>query len=188
MVSSSVNKKPIEIPKEAVQLFSIVFIIGIILNIIFFILFILIIVFHYAMYTWTTELEKNGCDCSNLWHRNVIKWFAVVIIILNVIYYLIDFFNINQKLYYYINRPNGGYTFFAGPPLGVLIAILVITYLAIIYDYITKLKKLECECSESWKKEYGYIGSIVYMSLLVLGFLLMTAFVLYFLKMVYSNG
>ena len=31
-----------------------------------------------------------------------------------------------------------------------------------IFDYITKLKKLECECSESWKREYGYIGSIVY--------------------------
>jgi magnesium-transporting ATPase (P-type) len=187
MVSSSVNnKKTIEIPKETLQLFSIVFIISIILNIISFTLFILIIVFHYAMYTWITELEKNGCECSNLWHRNVIKWFAIVIIILNVIYYLIEFFNINQKLYYYINRPNGGYTYFAGPPLSFLIAILVITYLAIIYDYITKLKKLECECSESWKKEYGYIGSIVYMSLLILVFLLMTGFVLYLLRMAYS--
>lgn len=187
MVSSSIsNKKPIEIPKEALQFFSIVFIIGIILNIIFFMLFILIIVFHYAMYTWTTELEKNGCECSNLWHRNVIPWMAVVIVILNIIYYLINFFNINQKIYHYIYRKNGGYTYFFGEPLQLLIGILVLTYLAIIYDYIAKLKKIECKCSESWKKEYGYIGSIVYMILLSLLSLFIISFMLYLLKMAYS--
>lgn len=187
MVSSSIsNKKPIEIPKETKKLFIKIFLISIILNIIFFILFILIIVFHYAMYTWTKELEKNGCDCSNLWHRNVINWLAVVIVILNIIYYLINFFNINQKIYHYIYRKDGGYAYFYGEPFQWLIGILVLTYLAIIYDYIAKLKKIECECSESWKKEYGYIGSIVYIILLSLLSLFIISFFLYLLKMVYS--
>ena len=84
------------------------------------------------MYTWTAELEKNGCECSNLWHRNIINWFAVVIVSLNVIFYLIEFFKIDQKIYYVIYRKDGGYSLFFGAPLGLLIAIIVITYIAII--------------------------------------------------------
>jgi hypothetical protein len=30
-----------------------------------------------------------------------------------------------------------------------------------VLDYITKLKTLECQCSESWKRDYGYIYSLV---------------------------
>ena len=67
-------------------------------------------------------------------------------------------------------------------PYSFILFVLQISYVAIIFDYITKLKKLQCECSESWKREYGYIGSIVYfcyfgLILLLLRILLRTSFV-----------
>ena len=46
--------------------------------------------------------------------------------------------------------------------LRFIYAILFIIYIGVIFDYISKLKKLQCKCSESWKREYGYISSIVY--------------------------
>ena len=161
---------------EGLKQLSYIIIIGFIINII---LITLILVLHYAMYTWTEELEKTGCECSNLWHRNVIHWFGLVIVILNVIYWLIEFFNIDQKIYY----RNGSLTLFAAP-FSSLILILTVSYISIIFDYITKLKKLECHCSESWKRDYGYIGSIVYIASYSLGFLLLIIGMLMLLRII----
>ena len=161
---------------EGLKQLSYIIIIGFIINII---LITLILVLHYAMYTWTEELEKTGCECSNLWHRNVIHWFGLVIVILNVIYWLIEFFNIDQKIYY----RNGSLTLFAAP-FSSLIIILTVSYISIIFDYITKLKKLECHCSESWKRDYGYIGSIVYIASYSLGLLLFIIGMLMLLRII----
>ena len=161
---------------EGVKQLSYIIIIGFIINII---LITLILVLHYAMYTWTEELEKTGCECSNLWHRNVIHWFGLVIVILNVIYWLMEFFNIDQKIYY----RNGSLTLFAAP-FSSLILILTVSYISIIFDYITKLKKLECHCSESWKRDYGYIGSIVYIASYSLGLLLFIIGMLMLLRII----
>ena len=161
---------------EGLKQLSYIIIIGFIINII---LITLILVLHYAMYTWTEELEKTGCECSNLWHRNVIHWFGLVIVILNVIYWVMEFFNIDQKIYY----RNGSLTLFAAP-FPFLILILTVSYISIIFDYITKLKKLECHCSESWKRDYGYIGSIVYIASYSLGLLLFIIGMLMLLRII----
>ena len=161
---------------EGLKQLSYIIIIGFIINII---LITLILVLHYAMYTWTEELEKTGCECSNLWHRNIIHWFGLVIVILNVIYWVMEFFNIDQKIYY----RNGSLTLFA-TPFPFLILILTVSYISIIFDYITKLKKLECHCSESWKRDYGYIGSIVYIASYSLGFLLFIIGMLMLLRII----
>jgi hypothetical protein len=161
---------------EGLKQLSYIIIIGFIINII---LITLILVLHYAMYTWTEELEKTGCECSNLWHRNIIHWFGLVIVILNVIYWVMEFFNIDQKIYY----RNGSLTLFAAP-FSFLILILTVSYISIIFDYITKLKKLECHCSESWKRDYGYIGSIVYIASYSLGFLLFIIGMLMLLRII----
>jgi len=111
------------------------------------IIIVLVIVLHFSMYTWTKELEKNGCECSDLWHRNIIHWIALLLLIIIPINFLIKIANVKSKLLI---------------PYGVVLVVLQIFYSAIVFDYITKLKKLECECSGNWKREYGYIGSIVY--------------------------
>lgn len=111
------------------------------------IIIVLVLVLHYAMYTWTEELEKTGCECSDLWYRNFIHWIALVLMIIIPINIVIQIYKIKSQLLI-------PYTF--------ILVVLQISYIVMIFDYITKLKKLECECSESWKREYGYIGSIVY--------------------------
>lgn len=125
---------------------------------------ILVIVLHYSMYTWTEELEKTGCECSDLWHRNIIHWIALILMIIIPINILIKIYKIKSHLLI---------------PYSFILVVLQLFYIAMIFDYITKLKKLECECSESWKREYGYIGSIVYfcyfgliLLLLILGLLM----------------
>tara|TARA_B100001778_G_C18589460_1_gene631539 strand:+ start:1413 stop:1916 length:504 start_codon:yes stop_codon:yes gene_type:complete len=115
------------------------------------IIFIIVIILHYSMYTWTEELEKTGCECSNLWQRNIIHWIALIMLIIIPINMLLRFAKIKMELLI---------------PYSFILVILQIFYISIIFDYITKLKKLECECSESWKREYGYIGSIVYIGYL----------------------
>jgi magnesium-transporting ATPase (P-type) len=149
------NLKPIDLSKELLHKFSYILIIPIILALI---LLTFIVVLHYAMYTWTEELEKIGCECSNLWHRNIIHWLALVIVILTVTNISITLFSLfNNKVYYNINS----FTLFYAL-LRFIYAILFIIYIGLIYDYISKLKELQCKCSESWKREYGYISSIVY--------------------------
>jgi hypothetical protein len=128
------------------------------------IIVVLVLVLHYSMYTWTEELEKTGCECSDLWHRNIIHWIALILVIIIPINILIQIYKVKSKLLI---------------PYSLILVVLQVFYIAMIFDYITKLKKLECECSESWKREYGYIGSIVYIGyfgllllLLILGLLM----------------
>ena len=121
------------------------------------IIFIIVIVLHYSMYTWTEELEKTGCKCSDLWQRNFIHWIALIMLIIIPINFLLKFAKVKIELFI---------------PYNFILIILQLFYISIIFDYITKLKKLECECSESWKREYGYIGSIVYIGYLGLILLL----------------
>tara|TARA_B110000259_G_scaffold101997_1_gene117404 strand:- start:581 stop:1078 length:498 start_codon:yes stop_codon:yes gene_type:complete len=115
--------------------------------IIFIILQIITLSLHYAIYTWTEELEKTGCQCSNMWHRNVIHWMALILAIFVVIIMLLRIANITSKAF---------------NAFIVVVFIIGLFYLAMVLDYITKLKTLECQCSESWKRDYGYIYSLVY--------------------------
>lgn len=153
--STQIDKtKPIEPIKQSIGIYIIVIII------IALIIIPLTIILHYAMYTWTTELEKNGCECSNLWHRDFINILAIIIVIMIIIILIVIIF-LNTKynlssLISYLNFING---------------VIFFTYILIILDYISKLKALNCECSESWKREYGYIFSIVYISLYILIFI-----------------
>lgn len=113
----------------------------------------LVIVLHYSMHTWTKELEKQGCECSDMWHRNIVHWLALIFLILIPINIMIRYFKINNI---FTNM------------YSIIIGVTFITYICIIIDYIRKLKELECQCSESWKREYGYIFSIIYISLLAI--------------------
>tara|TARA_B110000027_G_scaffold125110_1_gene142228 strand:+ start:151 stop:696 length:546 start_codon:yes stop_codon:yes gene_type:complete len=138
----------------------------IVVSIIALIIITFFLVLHYAMYTWTEELEKTGCECSNLWHRNIIHWLAIVLVIIIIINIVILAFTYGKEQNPYMIVYN------------FITVLMFITYIVIILDYITKLKNLECECSESWKREYGYIGIIAYISLLGLILILPLIFII----------
>ena len=54
----------------------------------------------------------------------------------------------------------------------IIVGGIGVFYMVIILDYVMKLKEKNCECSEDWKREYGYIFTIVYISILLLMLLL----------------
>ena len=35
---------------------------------------------HIFMYQWTNKLEEQNCDCSDLWHRNIVNKLAIGLI------------------------------------------------------------------------------------------------------------
>ena len=127
---------------------------------------VLVIILHFSMYTWTQELEKQGCDCSDMWHRKVIHWLALIFLLFIPINIMIRYFKSDNNI---IKILSG------------IMSLGFITYICIVIDYIRKLKQLECQCSEDWKREFGYIFSIIQISLMaislfsiILGVLLVT--------------
>lgn len=100
---------------------------------------------HVAVYAWTRELEKAGCECSNLWHRNVVQVLAMVKLVV---------IPLNAVL-------RNKYLMFCS-------AIVSLVYFALIIDYVRQLKAKECECSEDWKRDFAYIYSTVWYVMTVL--------------------
>ena len=139
--------------------------------IVFLIVAIIVLILHYAMYSWTTELEKAGCECSNLWHRNFIHIIALILMIVVVIKISLKILEQSSLQFKYKD-----FTIFFTP-----FVILMIIYIAIIYDYIAKLKVLQCECSENWKRDFGYISSIVYISIYSLIALMLLIIIILFI-------
>ena len=108
---------------------------------------------HIFMYQWTNKLEEQNCDCSDLWHRNIVNKLAIGLIGLFLVNSIIFRGNIpNNKLYL------------------TVCALIGFAYFGIIIDYIRKLKQKNCECSEDWKREYGYIfiSYLIFIALLIL--------------------
>ena len=114
--------------------------------------YILVFALHICMYLWTKKLEEEKCDCSDLWHRNIINKLAILLFCLSVVSVIV--FRKGglpkSKLFFSISL------------------LLGLAYYGIIVDYIWKLKKKNCECSEDWKRKFGYIFSISYLILIAL--------------------
>ena len=87
------------------------------------IIVVLVLVLHYAMYTWTEELEKTGCECSDLWHRNIIHWIALILVIIIPINVVIQIYKVKSPLLI---------------PYNFILVVLQVFYIAMIFDYITK--------------------------------------------------
>jgi hypothetical protein len=116
------------------------------------------------MYIWTKELENKNCDCSDIIHRNIINYGSIVFFILlifNNINIITNGIFIKHSIY-----------------LSMLFTIVSIIYISIIIDYIRKLKEKQCECSEDWKRKYGYICSIIYLILSVMALVIIGMFLL----------
>ena len=123
------------------------------------IVLVLVITLHVAMYMWTTELEKENCDCSDLWHRNLINIFSILLLILIPVNFYLRYKNFLPIKSFNLDLKTG---------YSIIVGGIGVFYMVIILDYVMKLKEKNCECSEDWKREYGYIFTIVYISLLLL--------------------
>ena len=106
----------------------------------------------FVLYTWVDTMEKDGCDCSNLWHKDYVKFGLMFLLAYNI--FIMIIINANPKMQFLnIFKFIGGF--------------LTISYWAIVLDYVIKLKENACGCSEDWKREFAYIYSIVYFTFLL---------------------
>jgi hypothetical protein len=117
--------------------------------VIYIILLIATIILHYAIYTWTSDIKKLGCKCSDGTIRDIINMLALIFLLL-IPYRIVNY---NDKYFS---------AFFYG-----FIRIIMITYFILIIYYINKLNTEACECSSNWKKDYSFITVIIFSSLIL---------------------
>jgi len=116
---------------------------------IYIILLITTTILHYSLYTWTNDLKKIKCKCSEGTVRDVINMLALIFLL------LIPYRMLNYKDKYFT-------VFFNN-----FIAVISITYIILIIYYINKLNKEACLCSDNWRKDYSFITIIVFGSLIL---------------------
>lgn len=126
---------------------------------IFFVFTVLLAILHYSIYTWTNTLTQIDCKCSDNITRDIINAIALIFLII-----------IPYRIYNFKDR------FFTSNFKNFLLILSIIYYSLTIY-YVDNLNRIACECSDSWKKNYSFISSIVFLSLIIL--LIIIKFVLF---------
>jgi hypothetical protein len=122
-------------------------------------------------YTWLVNLEKINCACSESWMRKYIKYYLTaylalfgVSLFVNIAIYLLDM-NLNEI------RANPFLIIFN--TLISIFNIFAIPNIIISIIFITKLKEMNCECSEDIKREVYWVYNIVLASVLALTVLML---------------
>lgn len=112
-----------------------------------------LLILHYLL-----KLEKIGCECAMDWRRNYIMFFTV----LSILYAMI--------------APVIGES--VGPFVQTIFIVLAILNMVYVIQYVYRLKKIKCECSESVIREVMFVVAII--NAVVYTFLLTTLiFLLY---------
>ena len=113
---------------------------------------ILFVVIQGLIVNYLIKLESIGCDCAMDWRRNYIVFY----LILSIIYALSAFFLDRDSI----------------PLIQTLMVVFGLINFVVTLQYVHKLKKEKCECSESLYREImmfvAIFNAIVYSSLLVL--------------------
>jgi hypothetical protein len=105
--------------------------------------------------TWVRRLESIGCTCSDDWRRTFLKGYAI---------YHVTLIAVSIALLLIFRR------FFAIS--GVIAWVLAIVYVVSALQYIHRLKKEKCACSEDVRREITWIVAWIQAGLLAFSVLL----------------
>lgn len=114
------------------------------------ILSIAIAILYLYLLNYVYKLERIGCECSDDWRRNFIKYYIIAIFVLVVA------------------------SFFMGP---IIIFIAPITFVAnivcivVIYQYVKKLKLEKCACADGTERKVLEYFNYAQMIMLAIGVL-----------------
>lgn len=101
----------------------------------------LLIICNLIIFNYILHLQKNDCECAKNWKQNIIKYLAIFNIIYSI-FILVFHKNINilsNKTIIFLN----------------IIKFIQIFYYICVLLYFAQLKnKLNCICSENWKRKY----------------------------------
>lgn len=102
---------------------------------------------------YITELETKNCECSNYWHRDFIKNYTCIVVVIILIYIF------NQKAFLRVLQKSN----LALMAMSVL-KFVTLMYFIILIIYFMKLKNSECKCSRDWKRK-TFLYPILFFSL-----------------------
>ena len=110
---------------------------------------------------YVLELEKEKCECSQHWMRDMIKYWTIVVIVVGVLNLVAP-----KVLDECVSNPvcsvvHGLYGFVG------LVYIIVL-----IYYYVHLEKQENCPCASDWKKHALIIPVIAFVILFVIGFVI----------------
>jgi hypothetical protein len=115
------------------------------------------------MYMYVTELEKEQCECSKGWKRDVVKYLSIVFMVVNVLSILASL-----GLFEGIGGNLKSSVLF--PLLSVLYVLVSLVYLCItLVFYIELTNDKGCGCSHDWKRNALLYPIIVFLGSLLFG-------------------
>lgn len=113
---------------------------------------------------WINKLETTKCSCSDNWERDYMKnylYFIISFTVTNIILTILLQTNISLIIKNLFGKIITSIIFY-------LLLFVSLAYTVITIDYITKLKNIDCKCSEDIKREVTYIFQIIIASLYAL--------------------
>ena len=120
------------------------------------ILNIIAILFWAYILNYLIKLEKLGCECSKDWRRTFITYFVVYLII-SLLLSTLNIWSVKQL-----------------PPILMLVNyVLMIIFFVTTYQYVHKLKREKCECSENEARNVLEIVNYIQIALVLLSLLMM---------------
>jgi 4-amino-4-deoxy-L-arabinose transferase-like glycosyltransferase len=115
------------------------------------------------MYMYVTDLEKEQCECSKGWKRDVVKYLSIVFMVLNVLSILM-----NLGIFDSINNDFKKSLLF--PLLSILYVLVTMVYLCItLVFYIDLTTHKGCGCSSGLKRNALLYPIIVFLIGLLIG-------------------
>ena len=121
-----------------------------------------------VIYLYVYELEKEQCECSKGWKRDVVKYLSIVCIVVNV-------FSILTNLGLFDGIGGNLKSSILFPLLSILYTLVSLVYLCstlIFYIDLTNYKG--CMCSDDWKKHTLLYPIVVFLGSLLYGVYILT--------------
>lgn len=111
-------------------------------------------VFVYWLLVWSyvSRLEQTGCECSRDWRREYIRYYAILMLAIILAAFTTTIHNI---------------------AITVVLVLLNAVFLIAVFQYIHRLKREKCECSQAVTRDVMEIVNLVQIVLFSVGIFLL---------------
>lgn len=109
----------------------------------------------YATYIhhYVTRLERIGCDCATDFRRTYIQWYTLALIVIGII-------NVSLRL----SSGDVGLSILS-MVLSPIMFVATLIYVVFVIQYINRLRREKCACSEGMARSILYIITIINVTL-----------------------
>ena len=113
----------------------------------------IVILVNALIVNYTIKLEHIDCECSKSWHRDFIKYYSLITIIMTVLILFNLSSIIKKSVWKFIHN---------------IYYIIGLCNIYILFKYSQDLYINKCECSKSWEQKFIYYYSMSFMLLYII--------------------